>query len=262
VKASLGGSVLELIYVGTNDIATRKIARLRNPEYRRRYLLAYQEDLKKYGHELTLQEANKRLLFRTKVLELWKSGHSEEPNGKQSQAEVALRKIASQLPQRPFSKETLLSLEPCLVTPEDVDGEISLEDAFELGRIAQRLYGEKLPTIRLWIHFKEYVVGGVPDGITDSYVYEFKATTQTGRRIAQVSKEAAKQARLYAYIFKRPTIKVQIARFELQGREFPLRVDELPTPEIVSISDSTSDDQALTILRDFDTDFREGKQSY
>lgn len=52
--------------------------------------------------------------------------------------------------------------------------DITVDNPFELGEVAQILYAEKLPTLRLWVHFKEYVIGGVPDGVAGTYVYEMR----------------------------------------------------------------------------------------
>jgi len=206
---------LSAIYVGAHDIAHGEAKRLRDPRYRKQYELAYQEDLKKYDGELTLDRANERLLVQSKT--------------------------------RPMNRY--------LLKPENVDGDIAIENAFELGEVVEILYGEKLPTVRLWIHFKEYIIGGVPDGITDDYVYEFKATTQSGRRVEDVKRRAVRQALIYAYAFKRPNIKVQVAHFQLPKDAFPLKVKDLPKPDVATTSRPASDDETLAILCGFDKAF-------
>jgi hypothetical protein len=252
---------LEPIFAGTHDITHGKVASLRRPEYRRKYEQAYNEDLKQYGEELTLDRANKKLLMlritRPVMLKLWKEHCSGGPRRTLSGTEASLMKRVEQLPCKPLSKDLLLKLNRYLLESEDADANIVVQDPFELGHIAEIIYAEKLPKVRLWIHFKEYLIGGVPDGIADSYVYEFKSTTQTGRRVEAIKDRAVRQALIYAYAFKRPSIRVQIAQFELDKDPFPFKVKRLPRPKISTIDRPVRQDEALTILRDFDLAFQE-----
>jgi len=251
------------IFVGTHDVTHGRVAALRNPDYRKKYELAYREDLKKYGQELALERANKKLLMqsltRPLLLRLWREVCSGTPHGKLSGTEATLMKVVQQLPRKPLPKEELLKLNRYLLDPEDVDVDTTIENPFELGDIGEILYAEKQPTVRLWIHFKEYVVGGVPDGVAESYVYEFKSTMQTGRRIERVKEMALRQALIYSYAFKRPNIKVQVAQFHLSKNMLPIKVKDLPKPDIATISRPASEDETLAILRDFDQAFHAGK---
>ena len=231
-------SGLEAIYVGAADIARGKVGSLRNPAYRKKYEDAYRLDLKRYGGELSLEHANGLLEKRKKAPEL------------------LLRRWKQHGHHTPLSKEVALHIAPWMLPPVGVDGHVEIDNALELGGIAEFLYAERLPSIRLWIHFKEYVVAVVPDGIADDYVYEFKATTLTGRDVEEVRDQAIRQAQLYAYAFKRPNIKVQIAHFELSRHTYPLKVRDLPKPEIATIFRPASEDEALRILCDFDLAFR------
>jgi len=106
----------------------------------------------------------------------------------------------------------LLMLNPRLFLSSDVDQNIIINNPIELGRIAEILYAEKLPSLRLWLHYKNYSIGVVPDGVTDLYVYEFKATTLSDKELEKVLEQAIKQNEIYAYAFKRPNIKIQVAR--------------------------------------------------
>ena len=228
---------MEAIYVGAADIARGKVGSLRNPDYRKKYENAYREDLKRYGGELTLEMANKRLIVREKgVRELL----------------VRMREHGRR---KPLSKEMVLGSHRLLILPDLIDGEMTVDSPVELGQIAEVLYAEPLPSIRLWVHYKDYVMGVVPDGIADDYAYEFKATTLTGRELEEVRDQAVRQAQLYAYAFKRPNIKAQIAQFKLSKDAFPIKVKDLPKPEVATISKPASQDEALTILRDFDRAF-------
>jgi hypothetical protein len=56
--------------------------------------------------------------------------------------------------------------------------------------------------------------------------------------------------------FKRPNIKVQVMQFQLAGDTFPIKVRDLPSPDIATISKPASDDEALAILHKFDMSFR------
>jgi len=226
------------IFVGAHDIAAGKVGTLRNPANRKKYENAYRLDLKRYDGELTLEKANKRLLVMAKGIR-------------------DLPKIRERFGVRgPRSKEAILTLNRILLLPEDVKGDWEVDGPIELGGIAEVLYAERLPTIRLWVHFKEYVIGVVPDGIGEDYVYEFKATTQTGKDALNVRDQAVRQAQLYAYAFKRPNIKIQIAHFKLARGAFPITVKDLPRPDIATLSSPSSEDEALAILHDFDTAFQ------
>jgi len=239
-KASREASGLEAIFVGAADIAAGKIGSLRNPSYRKKYENAYREDLKRYGGELTLEIANKRLIVREKgVRELL----------------VRMRKHGRR---KPLSKEMVLGSHRLLVLPELIDGEMRIDSPVELGQIAEVLYADPLPSIRLWVHYKDYVMGVVPDGVADDYVYEFATTTLTGREVDKFRDQKIRQAILYAYAFKRPNIKVQLAQFQLPRQAFPVKVKDLPKPEIATVFRTASEDEALATLRDFDQAFHVG----
>jgi len=247
--------------VGTHDITHSKVGSLRRSEYRKKYEQAYLEDMKQYGGELTLDCANRRLLGLSKtretVLRMWDEACSGMPRKNMNGAEASIMKFAERLPRKPLSKEILLKLNRFLLQPADVDANIVIQDPFEFGNIAEILYAEKLPTIRLWNHFKDYLIGGTPDGVAESYVYEFKATTQTDKEVERIKKMGTRQALLYAYVFRRPQIKIQITEFQMEKNPFPLKVKDLPKPKITTNFEPASDDEALAILQDFDLAFRE-----
>jgi len=70
--------------------------------------------------------------------------------------------------------------------------------------------GERYPTIRWQFAWEGYVLVGVPDGLTDELVYEFRVAhaDQVARRF--VKPVATAQADLLAQFFRRPTRRVQI----------------------------------------------------
>jgi len=226
------------IFIGAADLAHHKVRTLQKSEYRRRFEEAYQTDLKRYGEELSLKKANERL--------------NSLLDGRSS----IIKKRVSRKKKSKLSKEILLMLNDFLLLPEDVNEELTIDNPIELGKIAQIIYAEKLPSIRLWLHYKDYAIGTVPDGVADSYVYEFKATTLSGKELDEVLKQAIKQNMIYAYTFNRPNIKVQVAKFNLLKGDFPIRVKDLPKPEIITEYRSFSSEQALDILAKFDEDFK------
>lgn len=81
--------------------------------------------------------------------------------------------------------------------------------AAEEGIKDELLKAEKYPTIRWAFRWRDFMVCGVPDGITDNFVYEFKRTVSKFL-LRYVKPVAFAQADLYGYFFGRPKKKVQI----------------------------------------------------
>ena len=79
----------------------------------------------------------------------------------------------------------------------------------EAGMLLHMLKKERYPSIRWNFPWKDYVVVGIPDGITDTFVYEFKTTGKYGF-LRFVRPVAFAQADLYGYFFKRGEKRVQI----------------------------------------------------
>lgn len=77
------------------------------------------------------------------------------------------------------------------------------------GEFLEPTKAEQYPTIRWNFDWNNYIVVGVPDGITDSYVYEFK-TTRSRFLMYYLKPVAFTQADLYGYFFKREKKRVQI----------------------------------------------------
>lgn len=101
------------------------------------------------------------------------------------------------------------------IPSEFVVGEINRErlekDPLYRGKILHLKHAEKYPTVRWNFKWKKYVVVGVPDGITDEFVYEFKSTTSSGGFAKKWLKPLAEtQADLYGFFFRRKKKKVQI----------------------------------------------------
>lgn len=77
------------------------------------------------------------------------------------------------------------------------------------GEFLQTTRAEQYPTIRWNFAWEGYVVVGVPEGITDRFVYEFK-TTGSRFLLHFVKPVALTQADLYGYFFRRERKRVQI----------------------------------------------------
>lgn len=95
--------------------------------------------------------------------------------------------------------------------PETEAGEeiVDMEDPIVRGYHDHLKLAEQYPSIRWNFEWKGYVIVGVPDGITDEFVYEFKSTAS--RFLLNYIKPVAfAQADLYGYFFRRPRKRVQI----------------------------------------------------
>jgi hypothetical protein len=77
------------------------------------------------------------------------------------------------------------------------------------GEMIETTRAEHYPTIRWNFPWKEFVIVGVPDGITDSFVYEFKTVRDSYLELF-IKPVAFAQADLYGYFFQRPEKRVQI----------------------------------------------------
>ena len=80
---------------------------------------------------------------------------------------------------------------------------------FLRGKFYQESKAEKYPTIRWNFPYKQFVVVGVPDGITDTFVYEFKVT-RNKFLFSFLKPVALMQADIYGYFFQRTIKRVQI----------------------------------------------------
>jgi hypothetical protein len=87
---------------------------------------------------------------------------------------------------------------------------IDLEkDPKRRGEIYQASRAEKYPTIQWHFPWGRYSVGGVPDGLTEDFTYEYK-TTRNRFLLSFMKPVACAQADLYGYFFRRPKKRVQI----------------------------------------------------
>lgn len=118
---------------------------------------------------------------------------------------IRLRDIEKLLREMPEETEDQSSLE-WIIGDEDIS---ELEDPKHRGLVLETTRAEKYPTIRWNFRWKDYVLIGVPDGITDDFVYEFK-TTRNKYLMHFATPVALTQADLYGYFFKRNKKRIQI----------------------------------------------------
>lgn len=77
------------------------------------------------------------------------------------------------------------------------------------GAICEEFLAERYPTIRWNFEWENYVIVGVPDGITEDFVYEFK-TTGSEFLLSYMERSALVQGDLYGFFFRRQNKRVQI----------------------------------------------------
>jgi len=78
-----------------------------------------------------------------------------------------------------------------------------------LGKMIELDIGKHYPSIRWNFNYENYTIVGVPDGITDDFVYEFK-TTGSEFLLHFVKPVPFAQANVYGYFFNRNKKRVQI----------------------------------------------------
>lgn len=117
---------------------------------------------------------------------------------------------------------------PSALSSDDIkkkEKEIDAEkDGKVWGKQAQMLYAEKYPTFRWNFRFGDFVLVGVPDGIGDDFVYEFKSTKNSYIMENRLN-EARAQADLYGYFFKKP--KRLVHAFCIPNEEFVRRLEDV-----------------------------------
>lgn len=102
-------------------------------------------------------------------------------------------------------------------TPPDSNHKITVEtyeitentSPLKKGEIYHITRAEHYPSIRWNFRYKDMVLIGIPDGIADEFVYEFKYTGKKAS-ISEVLMSATCQADVYGYYFQRPKRRVQI----------------------------------------------------
>ena len=77
------------------------------------------------------------------------------------------------------------------------------------GGLCEEFIAERYPTIRWNFEWDDFVIVGVPDGISDEFVYEFK-TTGSEFLLSYLEPYALVQGDLYGHFFKRNYKRVQV----------------------------------------------------
>jgi len=93
------------------------------------------------------------------------------------------------------------------------------------GQILQMLFSEVYPTIRWNFTWDKYIIVGVPDGITDNFVYEFK-TTSSEFLMRMQRPVFFTQGDFYGYFFRRPKKRIQVlVKGDIEARTWMENVD-------------------------------------
>lgn len=107
----------------------------------------------------------------------------------------------------------------------------------ERGRMRQLMDGEQYPSLRWSFRWHDYVLVGIPDGITEDFVYEFKSVSGD-YMIRYAGGPARTQADLYGMVFDRPKKRVQ---FYIEDEE-----------RVKTLEDPVDKDEAIKTLSSFE----------
>ena len=241
-KKRRGVAPERLVFIGIADTAEfwwcAKKSLLKNKTMEPYYFASYLEDRIKYalelgyikqiplkpdrllsiGADITLEEINFLLkkrsipsgLHRTPLMMFW------DADGNQVWVIKNLSDLNLLSP--PFPNKIVLPGDKSVIQQarqfvSSLDPNIEVENLDQFprlkGEVFQLLKSEKYPTIRWNFEWENYVLVGVPDGITDRLVYEFK-TTRSKFLEFYLKPVALAQADLYGYFFGRDLKRVQI----------------------------------------------------
>jgi CRISPR/Cas system-associated exonuclease Cas4 (RecB family) len=95
------------------------------------------------------------------------------------------------------------------IFPLEIEIEGSNVDYATRGDVFELICGEKYHQFRWNFPYGRYVILGVPDGITDDFVYEFKSGSK-GRFRPERTTEATVQGDLYGYFFRKKMKRVHV----------------------------------------------------
>ena len=79
-------------------------------------------------------------------------------------------------------------------------------DRLEMGKYYHKTKAEQYKTVRWHLKQDDRIIIGVPDGIENDFVYEFKST----KNVKKMKGTALLQANIYAFMFNKTDIRVQI----------------------------------------------------
>jgi len=113
----------------------------------------------------------------------------------------------------------------------------SSSDKYERGLSIEKEKAESYPKFRWWFSWKRLVLVGIPDGITDKFVYEFK-TASSEYFFKTASRPIANtQADLYGMFFNRKEKRVQIYIKK--------------TKEVITLENTVDEERAVSTLEKF-----------
>jgi hypothetical protein len=200
-KKRRGLSAESLVFVGTKNLANYYwcamqavlISRKRSEE--EMFFSAYIKDRLRYSFELgfidSLPEDDEAILS---------IGDT-----------ISLADIESLLKRRsdvPIEKDASFSLDERIDMLEAWEKEQGTQSPFWHGEEAEVFVAEKYPTIRWNFARGGYVIVGIPDGLTEDFVYEFKMVGKS--HFGKFSRPVARaQANLYGHFYRRPRRRLQ-----------------------------------------------------
>ena len=191
----------KLVFIGMANIAgywwcaRKSILRSRNMEIE--FFKSYLEDRIKYSIKLGYFNGDKLPRRREKILSIGN--------------EITMRDIEKLLKEwdKLFEEEKDICEKNRIINIIKTHQDVWEFMPDKLGTLCQLGFAERYPTIRWNFEWKDYVIVGVPDGITDEFIYEFKITKS--EFLMKYTKPVAfTQADLYGYFFKRNIKRIQI----------------------------------------------------
>ena len=116
--------------------------------------------------------------------------------------------------------EALEATEPFIKKKNDSlrDQQIAKMDWRRRGLFFEERYAEQHPQFRWHFPWEDFIILGLPDGIREDFVYEFKST-KNARYVKERMEEASIQADLYGLFFRRAKKRVQVYCLETDRTE-------------------------------------------
>lgn len=190
-KERFGISRDKLVFIGVANLSKYYWCAwqyyLKSKKNEQEFFLAYFQDRLKYSKELGMLKKipkNEKEILRI----------GDEINFKQIQNLLDKKQVINSSNE---AKEEIMEL----LKKED--------DPLIKGYYHQTLYAENYPSIRWNFRYKDIAILGIPDGITDDFVYEFKYTSKK-RYFSHTLRTARLQADFYGHYFNKPKKKIQI----------------------------------------------------
>ena len=118
----------------------------------------------------------------------------------------------------------------------EVESQFDPSDPLAIGSIEEIQFAESHPSIRWHFPWDRYVIVGIPDGITDEFVYEFKSTG-SAYFLRFVKPVATTQADIYGHLWGREKKRVQI-RIRDQG-------------EVITVEEPVNEKRVMQTLSGF-----------